>query len=201
MKSIILTLCVLVTLSVVSGCSDNPTAATDSSVDSYFPTTLNSTWSYQGTALQGPVSYSLTIVGDTVISGRHYARAVNSSSGAGLIRRDGSTYYQIVPNSNDEQPVLKTDGIGATWSYEVSVSGNANFYEYTLTATGLEKTVNGTLFKDVLQVHSKASLKNPFGGGWQVYNEGNVYYAKNVGLIEADYGSFGKVSLVSYSIK
>lgn len=192
-----------VSFAFLTGCSSSPTSPGTNSnnnsnpSDSYLPLTTGSTWTYVGVR-----AYTLTILGDTTYNGKSWKILNNSASvGVGFVRKDGTIYTQISPSGSPVagEFIGLNEAPGSTWAWDISAGGVTNHYAYTNQAQGLTHTVLGKDYSNVIQVHLvyTASLN-----GTVVQSAtGDYYYAKGIGMIDADLGSLGSSQLSSYSIK
>ena len=183
---------------LVAGCSDsnNPTSpgGSTNTADSYWPTSKGSTWTYAGS-----VNSTVTVGNDTTIDGKQYTIMNNVPGGASFIRRDGASYYSLEGSGAQEMLFLKDGAIGTSWTFDLTKQGALNHYTYTVTELGQTHVVNGKSYSNVMRVHLTDSVS--FAGQTFMGTEADYYYAKGIGLIQADLGTLGVMNLVSYTIK
>ncbi|TDH25544.1 hypothetical protein EXU57_12620 [Segetibacter sp. 3557_3] len=179
-------------LSLVAGCSmllftnckkDETTGSND-----FQPLTTGSTWTYQNTP--GGTSV-LTMTGrDTVAQGKTYRVLSNSNGVNNYFRKDGNDYYrfgvlQALGNATIEELYLKGDQkVGDTWTTTQNLPYLGQLVPatltYTIQAKGIEQTVSGKNYKNVVHVKfSAGALAFKIG-------QGDFYYAGGIGLIKGD---------------
>lgn len=179
----------------------------------YQPVSAGSEWNYSSTSSG---TYSVKSLGtDTTINGRKYYEFDNVSS-AGTARSYLSKINGIYRQYGDFAPAgltlemiyLKDSATGTTWTETISVGGFSNYHKYTVTARGIQRTVSGKNFSNVIELDYQMSLDDPLTGGVINAGGGKQYYAKNVGAIESFFtvGFFGvnvsdTTKLVSYTIR
>jgi hypothetical protein len=163
--------------------------------DTYYPLTEGSTWTYTGVQ-----NYTQTATGDSTIGGKSWKRLINTAGGVAYARWVGNLLKGI-----NISPAVNTDEIaalditpGAQWTFDITSTGIPTHYVFTDSLQGQSITVLGKKYDDVIVVHLVYGFS--FGGITQSL-EGSYYYAKNVGLVEADLGPAGSIMLQSYSIK
>jgi len=183
---------------LITGCSDNPTSNPSGSngSGSYWPKSKGSYWTYTGN-----LSYTITAGNDTMVNGKSYTIMTSTASPNSLFRFENGSYYTADLQGLQQTLFLKDAGVGTTWGFDLNVNGIPNHHDHTIEEVGITHVVNGRTYNDVIRVHSKSSMTHPITGDPVVYNEGNLYYAKNVGLIQTNYGPGGVVNLVDYQIK
>ena len=180
----------------------------DPSTFNYFPTTVNSNWTY---AIDGDVN-------DTV---RHYVSTETASFGgnvynvfyqtdgnttdtAGIFRKSGNEYHSLVdvgallldnPLSGDFTFLKDNVTSGTTWTSDafagtvggVPVSIRAKFL---ITKKDESVTVNGTVYPNTIAVKNTFEV-NLSGAGWTDYSAFTgytiTYYSRNIGLIRTEY--------------
>jgi hypothetical protein len=156
----------------------------------YQPVTAGSEWNYTSTSAGNTTTRALGT--DTTINGRSYYKFDNVTSAGtarAYISKTNGIYWQYGDFAPAGQVIdliyLKDSAVGTSWTNTITVGGFSNYHKYTVAAKGIQRTVNGVVFNDVIELNYEFSLDNPLGG--PVINAGNGknYYAKNVGAIEA----------------
>jgi hypothetical protein len=171
------------------------------SVNSYFPTTCGSYWTYAGA-----LSYTSTVYGDTVVGGIHYCNIRNSTSATkrDFVRIDGTDYSSgsFTPSLISNQLFLKDAPQGTTWddNYPNLIYGYDYRYARTIESVGGTKVVNGVTFSNVIEVKLEIYIDMNDGWGEDLYETDYYYYSKGVGFIQCDLES-GTTYLASYQIK
>lgn len=178
----------------------------------YSPYTTGTSFSYiDVNKTQDTISYTLTVSGDTSINGTSYKIVGDdsvffcSSCKDGIYTQIASilTFQGYKADSLKLTYLKENAPLGGSWSDTVTVS-NGNLttkavLQHTITQKGATKTVNGKNYLDVIAVKLDASaivLNNPVAIG----TISTSYYAKGIGLIEADQAD-DTIKLVSYILK
>ncbi|WP_147243433.1 hypothetical protein [Chitinophaga flava] len=178
----------------------------------YAPYTTGSSFSYIDVGQkQDTTSYTLTVSGDTTIGGTTYKKVRDDSVFFCSNCKDG-IYTQIASlltfqgYKADNVPLTylkETVPQGSSWQDTVNVSNGTvttkAILQHTIVQKGFTKTVNGKDYPDVIAVKLDAStilLDNAVPVG----TVSTSYYAKGIGLIEADQTQ-DTIKLVSYIIK
>jgi len=73
--------------------------------------------------------------------------------------------------------------VGAVWKDEFLNAGVPSTYEWKMVAKGIDRTVQGVLYTDVIQVNLLGYATLPVRGKVLLANS-EYYYAPNIGLIE-----------------
>ncbi len=176
---------------LLAACQKEIADVTPANTGDYQPVTANSEWSYASTSAG---NYSVKSIGtDTTINGRRYYKfdqiSTNGTARA-YISKLGGVYRQygnsaIAGGQVVELIYLKDSAIGVNWTNTITVSGFSNYHKYTVSAKGIQRTVNGVVFTNVIELNYEFSLDNPAGGPIINAGGGKQYYAKNVGAIES----------------
>lgn len=154
---------------------------------SYYPYNNGSKYTYVDSTSGGSTitKSAITISGDTTIDGKTFSKAAAI----------GTTYYNnsaegvttlITYNGEDKQitTVLKAnEPVGTVWKDVFSNAGVPATYEWKIVAKGIDKTVQGVNYSNVIQVHMLGSAEVPVLGK-VVFANSDYYYAPNIGLIE-----------------
>lgn len=178
----------------------------------YAPYTNNSSFSYiDVNKTQDTISYTLKVSGDTTINGTTYKIVGDDSVFFCSNCKDGNytqiasilTFQGYKADSLQLTYLKETAPTGSSWSDTVTVSNGQlttkAILQHTITQKGVTKTVNGKNYLDVIAVKLDASaivLNNPVAIG----TISTSYYAKGIGLIEADQED-DTIKLVSYTLK
>ena len=202
--------CLLVTgcskeSSETGGSSTNPGAGGD-----YQPTTAGSEWNYHSD-LSG--NYKLVSLGtDTLVNNVKYYKFDNSIAGRQYMSKENGIYasYAGMLTGGDKVILvtMKDAPVGTTWVNKFNNQGTESEYRFKLVSRGIEKTVNGKTYKDVIGVEYTAVLKDPTTNTWLPYGTGMAFMAKGVGSISGStkLDLFGftmedSTYLVNYTIK
>ncbi len=185
----------------------------------YFPTTLNSNWSYGlegGTSSDSlhfaVINYSLTAAGNTYSTITKDYVPPTGAPDSSYYRKPGGSYYQYVDYSNYlpfDQPVhgeyiFLKDNVaqGATWqspNISGSISGFpvSGYFKMTLLAKAVPVTIGTFNFPDVIKVKYELFIvPSPVAvetdERWFARNVGEVHfsYDDNVSVTTYDIGSF-----------
>jgi hypothetical protein len=173
--------------------------ATDPAVASlgdYFPLEDGIEWTYSQTILQNGVDPTPTddlnwrIDGDTTIDGKLYTSIVDMKNGyvKKVVRKEGSKYYgrnhELYGGFTHEYVFLDTDvAVGNSWHY-LKFDG-AMKTEYVVKAVDATRTVNGTMYENVLEL--EVSYYDNIEGEFQLNYSVTHAYAKGFGEIFSDY--------------
>ena len=200
-----------------SACSFNITSLPGvAPSNDYFPTTLNSHWSY---GLEGGtpadslhfavINYSLTAAGNTysTITTDYIPPSVPFDSS--YYRKPGGSYYQYVNYSNylpfdqpvDGEYIFLKDNVaaGSTWqspNISGSISGFpfSGYFKMTLLAKAVPVTIGTFNFPDVIKVKYELFIV----GSPVAVQTDERWFAKNVGEIHFSYDD--NVSVTTYDI-
>lgn len=194
----------LLSIGLISSCSEDEGPAVERISDDYQPNTVGSTWTYSSF-----LEFTQTIPNTTkLIDGKAYFAVKVSLFGQSLntyMRKEGNTYINRetgdVKYDDGEYIFLIDDVVGTTWTEYSTENTDGEIieteYELEIIETGITHVVNGEEFSDVIvvQVSSFTDGSDPY----VVLN----YYAKGVGLIEIVDDTFGIASmeLINYTIK
>ncbi|CAL1521038.1 hypothetical protein [Chitinophaga sp. MM2321] len=178
----------------------------------YAPYTTGSSFSYIDiNQTQDTLAYTLTVSGDTTINNVVYKKVGDDSVFTCSNCKDG-IYTQIASiltfqgyKADDLKITYLKDNVPAGTSWEDTVAVNnggvtsSGILKQTITEKNITKTVNGKNYTDVIVVRMDASaiiLNNPVSVG----TISTSYYAKGVGLIEADQAE-DTIKLLSYTLQ
>lgn len=166
--------------------SSNKTAA----VTSYYPYNSNAAFSYMDSTSGGSakaVISAVKISGDTSIDGQNYSRIVSGDNKLSrfCLSSDGET--KMVYFDGDDRittTILKVnEPVGAVWKDQFTSNNTPMTYEWKMMAKDLTKTIQGTTYSNVIQVHLSGYAETEIQGKL-VFADADYYYAPNVGLIE-----------------
>jgi len=184
MKKLILLLLLALTF---TACKKNepPVQQDPTLLDTYQPTTQNSTWNYQAYLLGIPNSqFVVTALGtDSVINNKTYDVFEDPSEADNFrfTRQDEDKYYTVLTAATNLTELLVLDiskSIGETW---VAGVNGTDTYSCTVQDIKASYTLNNVEYKNVFlinQIRTNASNQ-------ETLNSLN-YYAKGIGLIDAD---------------
>ncbi|HYM20564.1 MAG TPA: hypothetical protein VEW28_06120 [Candidatus Kapabacteria bacterium] len=205
-RSILLVAACAVCSFVIASCSSStsPSSANNNSSgdtpfqntgDSYYPLTEGSTWTYVGAQ-----NYTVTATGDSTGGGITWRRLVASTGASAFARWNGNQLkgINIAPVALAELEVLDITP-GAMWSFDININGGDTHYAYKDSLQGLTKTIQGKTYSDVIELRMVYSTN--YGGITLLSDTATYFYAKGVGMIEANIGAIGTIDLQSYSIK
>ena len=133
--------------------------------------------------------------GTKSFQGRVY-KAINYDQGTfyyncdnGVVTRKTITVngYGVTTSITTDTILMSNAPIGTTWavsqgSIYFAGAKSSHYFQYTLVAKGLTKTVNGTTYKDVIAVNTYRKFYDNIIGG-NTSTSVNDYYAKGVGMI------------------
>ncbi len=192
--------------------NSDPTPAAE---QDYLPTSVGTTWTYGGT-----MPYTATITGATKnINGKVYSEAETkqgSSVSKSYLLKENKAYTAIgmVQGMGSlAMVILKEDAaVGDSWEQTTITNGVNTKLTFTIAEKNISKTVGGKSFDDVIHVNLKYGysfdgedfgLGEDFDLGTELgFNlTADYYFAKGVGLILSDLGSYGQMPLVSYNVK
>ncbi|WP_143308570.1 hypothetical protein [Chitinophaga vietnamensis] len=177
----------------------------------YAPYTQGSTFTYLNfNQAKDSATYTLTVDGDTTINGNVYKKLRDDSVFMCSGCKDG-TYSQVASimsfqgfKASDLRLNYLKDFLpaGSVWKDTITASNGTiattGVLQYTILGKGAGKTVNGKAYTDVITVQMEAAAivgGNPVPVGIL----STSYYAKGVGLIEADQAQDTTI-LLSYRI-
>lgn len=179
--------------------------ATTTNTD-YFPTSLNSWWTYSS-SVTSPDSLYKKVNTTTVVSGNNYSvfgigqGAIGSGNiGAGFYRKSASDYFQYInldtfSSVNFDAPVygevlfLKENALpGTTWESPVYSGTESGVpvsikYRYSAVAIGATYTVNGISYNNYIKL-TVTAVVNRNNAGFVDDTDMECVYAKGVGLLE-----------------
>ncbi|MFY0253094.1 hypothetical protein ACDQ55_03985 [Chitinophaga sp. 30R24] len=178
----------------------------------YAPYTVGSTFSYINiNNTNDTTHFTFTVSGDTTINGIVYKKMGNDSVFTCSNCASGE-YTQIASiltfqgyEANDLQLTYLKDNVvaGTSWKDTITVNNGSvsstGILEFTITATGMTKSVNGEDYTDVIAVRTDAYAlvsDNTIPVGTLFTS----YYGKGIGLIEMDKEE-DTTRLVSYDLQ
>ncbi len=186
-------------LVIIVSCKKNDSTTNPPKNDTYLTTSSGSSWNYHSIDNSGavpPSDYTLTATAnDTSIGGRTYHIFINSAGGNQYMTTTSHDYYQFdslpagVGNAVIDRLYLKDNlAVGGTWSQSVNVNIPGSFIPIPFTVSnsiaesGISKTVNGTVYTDVIHVTSQIS--SSFIPSASLTSSIDTWYAKKYGMIE-----------------
>ncbi|HVI45920.1 MAG TPA: hypothetical protein VM802_13680 [Chitinophaga sp.] len=177
----------------------------------YAPYTNGSSFSFLNISQAGDTQrYTLTVSGDTTINGVTYKKVGDdnvftcSSCKDGIYTQIASLTFQTY-KADDLQLTYLKDNVapGASWSDTITVKDGANtttgILQHTVTGKGITKRVLNKDFLDVIVVRTDAFALLS-GNTVPAGNVSTSYYAKGIGLVEADQPQ-DTIKLVDYILK
>ena len=157
--------------------------------DSYYPYNSGSTYTYVDSTLAGSSTITksaISISGDTTIDGKIFSKAPAGGSAFNYYNSTEGVTTLVAYNGKDKvtTTVLKAnEPVGTVWKDVFSNAGVPTTYEWKIVAKGMDRTVQGVRYSNVIQVHLLGSAEVPVQGK-VVFANSDYYYAPNVGLIE-----------------
>jgi hypothetical protein len=175
--------------------NDNPNIQTNTNND-YFPTTTNSTWTYDNTALND-TSVVTVLAKDTIIYGNTYRRfelnvPVLNKKDTLYYRKDGAgnyyRYYVVGTGIKTEFPFLKDYATtGVQWESPVVV-GYLNGvptnvkYHFTLVDRNVSATIGTNNIDSIITVQEETQYFE--NSNWNTKNTFIYSFAKKIGLVD-----------------
>jgi hypothetical protein len=200
----------LLTLLFIS-CSHDKSKEDPPDLCVYAPYTLGSVFKFVRTSGTASVPYTVTVTGDTVISGESYS-VLQSEYGTQYIRCQYGNYYLFEPaivlpgytKLDDVQQYLHDDrGVGEEWNDTIAATVNGTAYrgvlKYRVLSREAKRIVLSHTYNNVISVQQDAYLIIDNA----VYPNGTLgvyYYAKDVGFIES-HSATDTIQLADYQIK
>jgi hypothetical protein len=181
----------------------------------------------EGSAVQD-TTYTYTVVSsgdDTLMNGIHYTAMSSQEDGSEFyIGHDNGDYYlkgnllgsaEAGLSDTLQTLFLKSDqAVGSSWQEQHVIDGDTINYQYSIKARGIDKTVNGTTYKNVIQVEMLANLpeiEDPGIPGFQYILSAfsqiraEYFYAPDIGFIFYEMapviGNSVSVALIEADIK
>ena len=181
--------------------------------EDYQPVSAGSEWTYSSISLG---NYSVKSLGtDSMINGLKYYKFDNINSlgtSRVYIHKNNGVYTQaartVMSGDFFQMIVLKDAAIGTTWTNKLTSSGYSNYHTFTVAAKGIQRTVNGKVYNNVIELDHDFLVDDVMGGSPVSIGGGKAFFAKGVGGIENYYTAdmFGlqiadSVYLVSATIR
>lgn len=157
--------------------------------DSYYPYNNGSTYTYVDSMPGGSSTITrsaIKISGDTAIDGKTFSKNPAGGSAFNYYNSTEGVTTLVAYNGKDKitTTVLKAnEPVGSVWKDVFSNAGVPTTYEWKIVAKGMNKTVQGFIYSNVIQVHLLGYAEVPVQGK-VVFANSDYYYAPNVGLIE-----------------
>jgi hypothetical protein len=191
-------------LGAFSSCSDKDDPEPDAKIElDYQPTTQGSTWAYGGSS-----PYTVTATGKT--------KVINGKTFNEMETREGNeTRLSYVHKENG---VYTADGmeeafagvalvflkdkvpVGESWTETVMMDGFETKMTFSIEAKDITKTVEGKTYQNVIHVRMNTAIVW-MGMEVDLGAPFNYFWAKGVGLILTDAGTYGNYPLESHTIK
>lgn len=169
--------------------SEEVVTAKTSDESVYLPFEVGGNYEYSDSTTTGASSTSAVYRanGDTTVNGRTFSRT-NINNEGGVAYQNTTDGVTTVLNFNGDQPVFNTilkanEPVGATWTDETTEANTTTTYLWRMVAKDLSKTIGGTTYNNVIQVHLDGSSAET-GKGKIVFADADYFYAPNIGLIE-----------------
>ena len=174
----------------------------------YFPTTLNSNWTYQYLPKLGTLdTFRVTVTSQTVLFDNKVFRQFDTDplGEAYYFSKDNAgNYYALstvdfdylfifdsIPSSFITYPFLKDNvAVGTIWESpeygKVKLGTEVGITKaiFTIAGKGISYSIGGNSFNDVINVKREIVFKPDGGTAFRSVLEGNTYYAKGVGMID-----------------
>jgi len=157
---------------------------------SYLPYNNGSKYTYSDSTTGGSsavVSSAILVSGDTTIDGKIFSKTTTGDSPEYNYYSSADGVTTLV-NYNGQDKVTTTvlkvnEPVGAVWKDEFLNAGIPTTYEWKMVAKGINRTVKGVAYSNVIQVHLDGYAEVPVRGKL-VFANSDYFYAPNVGLIE-----------------
>lgn len=185
-------------IALCTSCSSSTAPLQQPEQAEFWPLAQGSSWTYGGIS-----SYTLTVVGDSTINSRVYTKAARSTGGYDLFfMSEGGMLYVRERDGNEVPVLLNGAPFGKTWTYKRIVRGVAVTYEHVVAELNGIRTVHDTTYKDVqrIDVYEVEDARDNAHHEPEKKLVMSRYYARAVGLIESDAGTWGKVYLTTYHL-
>ncbi len=158
---------------------------------SYSPVCSGSVYRYSDTSagVATTQNYTLQYLKDTMILGRTYQKIRGGAQQVSYFNCSSGMSTSIILNGGGsfvKTTNLKANqSVGYNWSDVITgTSGQPTAYGYTIMAKGIQRTVSGKTYTDVIHVHERTSLNMP-GVAPIPVERTDYYFAKGTGLIES----------------
>ncbi len=168
----------------------NKVADNANKLNSYYPFRDKSIISYIDSTIDGKAvisKSSLSILGDTTMDGNIYSKSSAGGSETITYHNYNNGVTTLVSFKGDDKittTFLKAnEPVGTVWKDEFLNAGVPTTYEWKMMAKGINRTVQGIVYTDVIQVHLLGYATLPVQGKVK-FADSDYYYAPNIGLIE-----------------
>ena len=165
-------------------------SVTSEANDSYYPDANGSTYTYVDSTLGGSSTITrsaMKVAGDTVIDGQNFSRTATKGSSTFDYYSSANGVTTLITFKGKDKvttTVLKAnEPVGTVWKDVFSNAGVPTTYEWKIVAKGINKTVRGVAYANVIQVHLLGYAQVP-AQGKVVFADSDYFYAPNIGLIE-----------------
>ena len=176
--------------SVLQNAAGNKVADHPNKLNSYYPFRDKSITNYLDSTIDGKLATSkstLLILGDTTMDGNVYSKVSTDGSGSVTYINDNNGVTTLISFKGDDKITAtflkENEPVGAVWKDEFLNAGVPSTYEWKMMAKGINRTVQGVLYKDVIQVHLLGYATLPVQGK-VIFANSEYYYAPDIGLIE-----------------
>ncbi|HYF03096.1 MAG TPA: hypothetical protein VEC36_06960 [Patescibacteria group bacterium] len=192
---------ILAGMLLLGSCDDETaTNPTPQNAVNYFPLTYGSTWTYELTTDGVSSTTKDSITGDTLINGRSYVNILSYTAGTTpysyteSYRKNGDTIF--IRHENTDLITL-IGRSGSMWRETITADNYENKTTYSVVHSGVTHTVEGTTYSDAIHVKKIQVITTT---GVRDTLRSDIYFAKNVGLIEQVLPS-GTLRLKNYTVK
>ncbi len=167
----------------------------------YFPVCSGSEYQYTdtrgmiaaGTTLGAPNNFTLQNIGDTVIETKTYQKIKGEFNQNAYYNVTNGELTKIVLNTNNQFErqyykllILKSDApVGTNWTdVNAYTGGITESITNKIISKGISRTVANKTYNDVMYIRQTVTASN-YNNGTTPYMYVDLYYAKNIGLIES----------------
>ena len=187
--------------SLLISCSGDDEPAPGLQGGDYLPIATGNRWEYGGA-----IGYTVEFTGNTQnFNSRVYAEAETSSFGdttLSYISVENGIYTSLgfLPTADEVEFIILKDNVpeGTTWEERIEVSGIATVYKFSIGDKGISHTVEGEVFNDVIRVRMETFIE-AFGVNQLVAGQ-DIYFARDIGIIQTDLGPVGSSDLIDFTI-
>ncbi len=186
---------------LIGSCTDDNSVTPTPISDIYFPLSTGSTWTYEISGGGKATRSKDSVTGTNIANGIQYhdifitiSNPANPYSYTESYRKSNDTLYLLNGKTDNIVLIAKNN---AVWTSSASNDTFSQNDTSTVVESGISHTVNGTAYNNVFHVRQ---VRTVLLQGKATVTEFNIYYAKNIGLIE-QINPGSTVRLTSYSIK
>lgn len=159
---------------------------TNSSPTNFQPLTVGSSWTY----VSNGSSFTLTVTNkDTLALGKSY-KVISNNNGPNHYQANlGNDYYRfatfqgVVPDGVEELYLKGDQNVNGSWQFNANIDIGIPITvtaKYTVTEKGINKTVQGKSYADVIHVNQVLTVP-----GFGNVGGGDYYYASGIGMISS----------------